>query len=58
MNEGGNKAKAGAYAGLFAAIMLVALSVMALTALGPAHDAPARLADAGLVLNDRPLPSG
>jgi len=44
-----NETRAGAYSGLLAAIMVVALSVMALVALEPA---PVQIADASLFTHE------
>lgn len=60
--ENRNHSEAGMFSGLLAAIMIVALSVMALTSLTPAREPPMRVADAGIALPDLPthsnLPSG
>ncbi len=49
--------RAGAFSGLLALIMVVALSVMAFSALQPARDPPLRMAELDLSLPDLPAPT-
>jgi hypothetical protein len=49
--------RAGAFSGLLALIMVVALSVMAFSALQPARDPPLRMAGLDLSLPDLPAPT-
>jgi len=50
--------QAGALSGLLATIMIVALSVMAFTALQPARDPPMRVADLSIPMPDLPVLPG
>lgn len=49
--------RAGAFSGLLALIMVVALSVMAFSALQPNRDAPLRMAEVDFSLPDLPAPT-
>jgi hypothetical protein len=50
-----NQLRAGVYSGLFAVIMIVALSVMAIVALEPQRGPPLRTAEIDVSLLDLPI---